>query len=210
LQPGRFVRRLAAQAAAAGVAFREHHRIASLDELDTEQIVIATDGSGRGLLPELDDAIWPARGQVITTEPLSERLFECPHYARHGFDYWQQLTDGRIVLGGFRDFSILTEMTDDETTTEPIQEALDAFLVELLGYMPNVTHRWAGIFGLTQDLLPLVGRVPGHEGTWIAAGYSGHGNVLGLMCGELAASALLGDGDDLLELFSPARLLVSG
>ena len=210
LQPGRFVRRLAEQAAAEGVAFREHHRIASLDELDTEQIVIATDGSGRGLLPELDDALWPARGQVVTTEPLSERLFECPHYARHGFDYWQQLTDGRIVLGGFRDFSILTEMTDDETTTEPIQEALDAFLVELLGYMPSVTHRWAGIFGLTQDLLPLVGRVPGHEGTWIAAGYSGHGNVLGLMCGELAAAALLGGGDDLLELFSPARLLVSG
>ena len=75
------------------------------------------------------EALWPARGQVVTTEPLSEQLFECPHYARHGFDYWQQLTDGRIVLGGFRDFSILTEMTDEETTTEPIQEALDAFLV---------------------------------------------------------------------------------
>jgi glycine/D-amino acid oxidase-like deaminating enzyme len=210
LQPGRFVRRLAEQAAAEGVAFREHHRLASLDELDADQIVIATDGSGRGLLPELDDAIWPARGQVVTTEALSEQLFECPHYARHGFDYWQQLADRRIVLGGFRDFSILTEMTDDETTTEPIQEALDSFLVELLGYMPKVTHRWAGIFGLTQDLLPLVGQVPGHGGTWIAAGYSGHGNVLGFMCGELVASALLGEGDDLLELFSPARLLVSG
>jgi glycine/D-amino acid oxidase-like deaminating enzyme len=210
LQPGRFVRRLAEQAAAEGVAFRERHRIASLDELDAERVVIATDGSGRGLLPELDDAIWPARGQVITTEPLGERLFDCPHYARNGFDYWQQLADGRIVLGGFRDFSILTEMTDDERTTEPIQEALDAFLVELLGYMPAVTHRWAGIFGLTQDLLPLVGRVPGHEGTWIAAGYSGHGNVLGFMCGELVASALLGEADDLLELFSPSRLLVSG
>jgi gamma-glutamylputrescine oxidase len=210
LQPGRFVRRLAEQAAAEGVAFRAHERVASLDDLDAEQIVIATDGSGRGLLQELDDAIWPARGQVITTEPLSEHLFDCPHYARHGFDYWQQLADGRIVLGGFRDFSILTEMTDDETTTGPIQEALDAFLVELLGHMPDVTHRWAGIFGLTQDLLPLVGRVPGHDGTWIAAGYSGHGNVLGFMCGELVASALLGEGDDLLELFSPARLLVSG
>ena len=210
LQPGRFVRGLAEQAAAEGVAFREHHRIPSLDELDSVQVVIATDGSGRGLLPELDDAIWPARGQVIASEPLREWLFDCPHYARHGFDYWQQLADGRIVLGGFRDFSILTEMTDDETTTEPIQEALDAFLVELLGYMPEVTHRWAGIFGLTQDLLPLVGRVPDHEGIWIAAGYSGHGNVLGFMCGELVASALLGEGDDLLELFSPARLLVSG
>jgi glycine/D-amino acid oxidase-like deaminating enzyme len=154
--------------------------------------------------------VWPARGQVITTEPVGERLFDCPHYARHGFDYWQQLADGRIVLGGFRDFSILTEMTDEEITTEAIQEALDAFLVELLGYLPEVTHRWAGIFGLTQDLLPLVGRVPSRDGTWIAAGYSGHGNVLGFMCGELVASALQGREDPLLELFAPARLLVSG
>jgi len=210
VQPARFVRRLAALAAAEGVEFREHDRVAALDELDVEQIVIATDGSGRGLLPELDDALWPARGQVLATEPLRERLFDCPHYARNGFDYWQQLPDGRIVLGGFRDFSILTEMTDEETTTQPIQDALDAFLVELLGEMPKVTHRWAGIFGLTQDLLPLVGRLPGHDGVWIAAGYSGHGNVLGLMCGELAAGAVLGREDPLLELFAPDRLLVSG
>jgi glycine/D-amino acid oxidase-like deaminating enzyme len=135
------------------------------------------------------------------------RLFDCPHYARHGFDYWQQLQDGRIVLGGFRDFSILTEMTDDETTTDSIQQALDAFLVELLGEQPTVTHRWAGIFGLTQDLLPLVGPVPGHDGVWVAAGYSGHGNVLGLLCGELIADALLGREDPLLPLFSPARLV---
>lgn len=207
LQPGRFVRRLAAAAAEEGVGFVEHHRVGSLDEVDAEQVLIATDGSGRGLLPELDDALWPARGQVIATEPLAERLFECPHYARQGFDYWQQLPDNRVVLGGFRDFSILTEMTDDERTTAPIQEALDSFLVELLGTPPRVTHRWAGIFGLTQDLLPLVGRVPGRDGVWVAAGYSGHGNVLGLMCGELVASAMRGEDDPLLEVFAPARLL---
>jgi glycine/D-amino acid oxidase-like deaminating enzyme len=207
LQPARFVRGLAQRAAAAGVTFHEHHHVSSLDELKADQIVIATDGSGRGILPELDDALWPARGQVVATEPLGERLFEYPHYARHGFDYWQQLTDGRIVLGGFRDFSIMTEMTDEETTTEPIQEALDAFLAELLGFMPEVTHRWAGIFGLTQDLLPLVGPVPGHDGVWVAAGYSGHGNVLGLLCGELVAAAVAGRDDPLLELFAPARLV---
>jgi gamma-glutamylputrescine oxidase len=207
VQPARFVERLASRAADTGVAFEEHNRVRSFGELEAEQVVIATDGSGRGLLPELDEALWPARGQVLATEPLGERLFDCPHYARQGFDYWQQLVDGRIVLGGFRDFSILTEMTDDETTTEPIQEALDAFLVELLGHMPAVTHRWAGVFGLTQDLLPLVGRVPGHDGVWVAAGYSGHGNVLGLLCGELVAAAILGRDDTLLELFAPARLV---
>jgi glycine/D-amino acid oxidase-like deaminating enzyme len=208
VQPAQFVRRLATLAAQEGVEFREHDRVHALDDLDAEQIVMATDGSGRGLLPELDDALWPARGQVLATAPLTERLFDCPHYARNGFDYWQQLPDRRIVLGGFRDFSILTEMTDEETTTQPIQEALDAFLHELLGEVPKVTHRWAGIFGLTQDLLPLVGPVPDHDGVWIAAGYSGHGNVLGLMCGELVAGAILDRPDPLLELFAPARLLM--
>jgi gamma-glutamylputrescine oxidase len=207
VQPAGFVQRLAEIAADAGASFADHTRIESLDDVEAEHVVIATDGSGRGLLPELDDALWPARGQVIATAPLRERLFDCPHYARHGFDYWQQLGDNRIVLGGFRDFSILTEMTDDETTTEPIQKALDAFLVELLGELPEVTHRWAGIFGLTQDLLPLVGPVPGHDGVWVAAGYSGHGNVFGLLCGELVAGALLGRDDPLLQLFSPARLV---
>jgi len=207
LQPAGFVQHLADRAANAGAAFVDHHRVESLDDIDAAQVVIATDGCGRGLLSELDEALWPARGQVVATAPLQERLFECPHYARHGFDYWQQLGDGRIVLGGFRDFSILTEMTDDETTTQPIQDALDAFLVELLGELPTITHRWAGIFGLTQDLLPLVGPVPGHDGVWVAAGYSGHGNVFGLLCGELVAGAVLGRDDPLLQLFSPARIV---
>jgi len=207
IQPARLVRRLAAAAAGAGVEFRTGARVETLDELGADQVVVATDGSGRGLLPGLDETISPARGQVIATEPMPERLFDCPHSARHGFDYWQQLPDRRIVLGGFRDLALLAEMTDEEATTDEIQAALDAFLVELLGTKPRVDYRWAGIFGLTQDLLPLVGPVPGRDGTWVAGGYSGHGNVLGLLCGRLVAQALLGREDPLLELFSPARLL---
>jgi glycine/D-amino acid oxidase-like deaminating enzyme len=207
LQPARFVLDLATRAVEAGVEVRERTRVESLAELETEHVVIATDGSGRGLLAELDEVIWPVRGQVVATEPLSERPFPYPHYARNGFDYWQQVPDGRLVLGGFRDFSFMSELTDVEETTPVIHEALDAFLVELLGDMPTVDYRWAGIFGLTQDMLPLVGPIPGRNGTWVAAGYSGHGNVLGLMCGELLAGAILGRPHPILELFDPARLL---
>jgi gamma-glutamylputrescine oxidase len=207
LQPARFVLDLATRAIEAGVEVRERTRVESLADLEAEQVVIATDGSGRGLLPELDEVIWPTRGQVVATKPLPERLFAYPHYARNGFDYWQQVPDGRLILGGFRDSSIMSELTDVEETTPVIQEALDAFLLELLGEMPAVDYRWAGIFGLTQDMLPLVGRIPGGDGTWVAAGYSGHGNVLGLMCGELVAGAILGRPHPILELFDPARLL---
>ena len=70
-----------------------------------------------------------------------------------------------------------------------------------------MTHRWAGIFGFVPDLMPVVGRVPGDARLWVAGGYSGHGNVLGFLCGELVGNAILGEGDPLLELMEPARLL---
>jgi glycine/D-amino acid oxidase-like deaminating enzyme len=55
-------------------------------------------------------------------------------------------------------------------------------------------------------MLPLVGRVPGRERIWVAAGYSGHGNVLGFACGRLVAGAILGEtGAPQLALFDPAR-----
>src|SRR5919201_156878 len=63
LQPARFVLDLASRAVEAGVEVREQTRVDSLVDLEAEQVVIATDGSGRGLLPELDEVIWPARGQ---------------------------------------------------------------------------------------------------------------------------------------------------
>jgi glycine/D-amino acid oxidase-like deaminating enzyme len=207
LQPARWVRRLAARAVEAGAEIVEETRVESLGDLDAEQFVIATDGYTNGLLPELDRAIQPVRGQVIVTEPLAETFYPRPHYARHGFDYWQQTPDRRLVLGGRRDTSLDTEFTNEETITEPIQAELEAFAAELIGTPPRIEHRWPGIFGATQDQLPLVGRVPGHERVWVSAGYSGHGNVMGFGCGELVAQAILGSPAPELQYFDPARLL---
>ena len=207
LQPARVVRRLAVRAAAAGVEIHEHTRIAAIAETGAETVVVATDGYPSGLAGELEGLIVPTRGQVIATEPIRERFFEIPHYGRHGYDYWHQTEDGRIVAGGFRDVSLQEEFTADEVLTPKVQQALEDFVTSLVGHPLRVDYRWAGIFGMIFDFLPAVGRVPGEEGVWIAGGYSGHGNVLGFACGRLVARAILGDRDPLLDLFEPARLL---
>jgi gamma-glutamylputrescine oxidase len=206
LQPARWVQRLAARAAAAGAEIVEHTPV-RIDELDASTVVVATDGLTAALLPELADHIETRRGQMLATEPLERRLFGRPHYARHGYDYWQQLPDGRLVVGGKRDASFETEATAREETTPLIQERLEALTVELVGELPRITHRWAGVWGETRDRLPLVGRVPRREHVWVAGGYSGHGNVLGFACGDLLAHAILGDSPPELDLFDPARLL---
>jgi gamma-glutamylputrescine oxidase len=205
LQPARWVRRLAALAAEAGAEIHERSRVQSLGDVDARHVVIATDGYSEGLVPELRTVVQATRGQVVATEPLPELLFPCPHYARRGFDYWQQLPDGRLVAGGRRDTKFEAEYTAVEETTEAIQEQIEELVRELLGHLPRITHRWAGLFGTTADRLPVAGAVPGRDGVWVAAGYSGHGNVMGLACGELVARAILGQPAPELNLFDPAR-----
>jgi gamma-glutamylputrescine oxidase len=207
LHPARWVRRLAAHAVDAGAEIRERSPVTALEELDADQVVIATDGYTHGLLEPLDRAVKPTRGQVVVTEPLGEEYFTCPHYARYRYDYWQQTADLRLVLGGFRDNALDEESTAEEAVTPVIQARLDGFAAELVGDAPKITHRWSGIFGRTDDLLPLAGRVRGRDGLWVACGYSGHGNVLGLACGDLVAREILGSAPDELAIFDPARVL---
>jgi glycine/D-amino acid oxidase-like deaminating enzyme len=205
IQPARWVRRLAAHAAAAGADLREHDPV-TVDAVDADVVVVAGDGFTASLLPELAAVVRPTRGQVLVTEPLDELLYSRPHYAREGYDYWQQLPDGRLVIGGQRDASLATEDTDIEETTAVIQDRLEQLVAQLVGGTPRVTDRWAGIWGTTPDLMPLAGRVPGRDDTWLAGGYSGHGNALGLACGDLVGRAILGHPLPELDLFDPARL----
>jgi glycine/D-amino acid oxidase-like deaminating enzyme len=206
LFPARWVRRLARHAVEAGADVREHTPVA-VDEVDADQVVVAGDGYTASLLPELGHAVVATRGQVLATEPLPERLYDRPHYARGGYDYWHQLPDGRLVIGGQRDASFATEETDVLETTDLIQDRLDELVEQLVGRRPRVAKRWAGIWGTTPDLQPLVGRVPGRDGVWVAGGYSGHGNALGLACGDLVARAILGDRPAVGAIFEPERLV---
>ncbi len=205
LQPARWVRRLAARAIESGVEIAERTPVDDVVGLPAEQVVVCLDGYTHGLLPELRDFVRPTRGQVMATEPLRKRRYSAPHYARWGYDYWQQTDDRRLILGGFRDRAEAQEYTDVEATNPVIQAALDDFAAALAGWRVTVTHRWSGVFGVTPDRYPLVGRVPGRENVWVAGGYSGHGNVLGFACGELVARQLLGGSTPFDGLFDPAR-----
>jgi glycine/D-amino acid oxidase-like deaminating enzyme len=203
LVPARWVRRLAQHAIEAGADIRQRERV-DVEELDADVVVVAADGFTASVLPELAPLAVPTRGQVLVTTPLPER-YPRPHYARGGYDYWQQLPDGRLVIGGQRDASFATEDTDVEATTDVVQERLDELVEQLMGPGANVEQRWAGIWATTPDLMPLVGPVPGRENVWVAGGYSGHGNVPGFACGDLVARAILGERAPELALVDVGR-----
>jgi glycine/D-amino acid oxidase-like deaminating enzyme len=155
-----------------------------------DRVVVAVDGGLEVLLPELAGRVRAARLQMLATAPTDEVVLPRPVYARWGYDYWQQLPDGRIALGGCRDRFVDDEWTLDATPTEQVQAALERILREQLHVTAPITHRWAASAGFAPDLDPVLDEV--RPGVFACGGYSGTGNVLGAVYGREAVRLALG------------------
>ena len=148
-------------------------------------VIVAVDGGLDRVLPELDGRVRTVRLQMLGTAPASDVRYERPVYSRYGLDYWQQLSDGRIALGGFRDVGGDGEWTHDARPTDVVQRALERCLRERVRTAAPITHRWAALVAYTSDGLPVVEQV--RDGVWATGAYNGTGNVVGALCGRAVA-----------------------
>jgi glycine/D-amino acid oxidase-like deaminating enzyme len=153
--------------------------------VETDQIVVATNGYTDGLLPSV--GILPARGQVLLTNPIRDLRLRGTFHAEEGFYYFRDL-GGAVLLGGGRNLDINGETTAEEDTSLVIQEALENMLREQI--LPNtalsIAKRWSGIMGFpTKGKEPIVARQS--ERICVAAGLSGMGVAIGIRVARKAA-----------------------
>lgn len=148
------------------------------------RVIVAVDGGLERLVPNLAGGVRTARLQALATAPDAGVRFPRPVYSRWGYDFWQQLADGRIVLGGARDTGGEHEWTTRAVTTDAVQRKLN-YQLHRIGARAPVTHRWAGVAAYAGDGLPVFREVG--EGILAVGAYSGTGNVLGAMLGREAA-----------------------
>ena len=204
LHPARWYRMLAAAAEAAGARIHERTRVEApvaapgegplLTErgaVRARHVVVAADGALPALVPEYEARVRSRRLHMVATKPLPATVDNLV-YARWGFEYLQQRPDGRILVGGFSDVDGEDSYTDSDAGSPLIWERVDAYLREDLGVSAELTHRWAGVVGYSDDALPYVGEVPGRPGLYVSGGYSGVGNVPGFMCGRDIADTIAG------------------
>jgi glycine/D-amino acid oxidase-like deaminating enzyme len=221
LNPTRLVRGLAAAAERGGARIAEHTPVRALEPegpawrvvtrngtVHADHVVLAlnaytalVDGTWRGVID-------PVRGQVLATAPAPRRLFRHLFYANRGHEYWRQLPDGRIVLGGLRRLAPHEEVGTEDRLHAEIQTGLESYLRDL-GVPPSipVTHRWSGILGIVRDRLPLVGPVPGRPGLYIAGGYSGQGLSFAFLAGRAIADLITRGTTDSPQVLFPSRLV---
>ncbi len=156
------------------------------------QVVLAVNAFASLLHSYFNRFMEPMRNQVLLTEPLPG-LIETMGYAAHGYHYFRQLPDGRLMIGGGRHRYFAQEAVFSNEVTAPVQAVLEEFLARYFpeGTRVGISRRWAGNDGLTVDGLPLVGQLPDEPRVSFAVGFSGHGNSMGLVAAERLADLLL-------------------
>jgi glycine/D-amino acid oxidase-like deaminating enzyme len=200
---------LAQRAVDQGAELYEQSRAISFEqgEVRTENgrvtckhVIIAVDGNLEHVLPELAGRVRTARLQMLATGPAPEVHIPRPVYSRWGYDYWQQLPDARVVIGGCRDRFADAEWTSDTRPSGEVQERLELILRETVGVLQPIRHRWAASVAYSNSLLPVMDHV--RPGVWAIGGYSGTGNVLGALYGRMVAQLVVTGKSEFLSPFA--------
>jgi gamma-glutamylputrescine oxidase len=218
LHPARFVRALARAAERAGATIREGSPVdgpvpAPGDgEVRTpggtvraRHVVVAADGALPRLVPEYVGRVRSRRLHMVATAPLPARVLDGVVYARWGLEYFQQLPDGRLALGGFGDVDGEASYTAVEEGSPEIWARLEAYARDALGLDAQITHRWVGVVGYSDDGRPYVGPVPGRDGLHVLGGYSGTGNLIGYVAGTAVAEKIATGHSGDIALFAADR-----
>ncbi|MBF9239210.1 FAD-binding oxidoreductase [Hymenobacter sp. BT683] len=167
-----------------------HVRLANGACIETGQVLVATNAFASELLPSVE--VSPGRGQVLVTEPLPEvRLSGTFHYD-HGYAYFRQLPDKRLLLGGGRNLNFAAEQTTTPGLTAPVQQYLENLLHDVIlpGQRPQIDYRWSGVMGFGPALAPIIDWV--RPGVLAAVRCNGMGVAMGAGTGWLAAQKLAG------------------
>ncbi|MCC3153783.1 FAD-binding oxidoreductase [Hymenobacter sp. BT770] len=203
LDAGRMMRALLARAWAADVPVLTNCAVEAIEtsasgqvlvrlgngaSISADQALVATNAFVSELLPDM--AVVPGRGQVLVTEPLPNVALPGTFHYDHGYAYFRQLPDHRVLLGGGRNLNFATEETTAPGLTEQVQGYLENLLHDVIvpGQRPRIDYRWSGVMGFGPALAPILDWV--RPGVLAAVRCNGMGVAMGAGTGWQAAEKL--------------------
>ena len=174
-------------------------QLADGTERAAERVVVAAGGETSALvsLPIRKEARF-----LFYSDPIAQRLLEpLVVSSERGFAA-KQLADGRLLA------SDLTATGRPDTHREAWRARIRGAVADLLPRLQLVPLPLLveGFYDVTPDHQPALGAVPGADGLFVAAGFSGHGFMLAPEVGRLLAAVVAGDEpDELLAPLAPGR-----
>ena len=166
-------------------------RLADGAQGEAEHVIVAASFDTRLLLRPLgvDLPIVAENRWLFFSDPISERLLDPLVVAVDRRFAAKQLGDGRVLA------SDLSAADADDADAETMRRHVKQAAVELFPrfeYLaPPLLVR--GVYDNTPDRQAIVGPVPGHDGLYVAAGFSGHGFMIAPEIGRGVAAMVRGE-----------------
>ena len=173
-------------------------------DLHADVVVVATGAwtAGLGALLDLPLPTRPVRGQMLALADADPPL---RHAIAGAGGYLIPRADGLVAVAA------TVEEAGFDARVTPDGLAWLAGLINNLApdyASARVVETWAGLRPGTADGLPIMGRAPGFDNLWVAAGHQREGVIWAPLTGELLASAILsGEVDAALAPYDPARFV---
>ncbi len=154
-----------------------------------------------GQMAGVDIPVVPVRRQIVVTGPIPEVPPDFPFV----IDFAQSLyfhREGPGILTGMSNPNEppgFDQSVDEEWELVHLEAAMKR--MPILEKATLASH-WAGLYEVTPDAHPILGRVPELEGFYIIGGFSGHGFMHGPICGLLLAEEILDGQAHTLDISS--------
>lgn len=159
-----------------------------------------------GRMLGLDLPISPLRRQMVLTTPLPEIPLDFPFVIDFATGLYFH-REGAGLLTGMANHDERSG-TDESVDLDWEQTALE-FAVRRMPLLEQagLASHWAGLYEMTPDAHPLVGRLAPFDNVYVAAGFSGHGFMQGPIIGKLLAEVMLDGRAHTIDItaLSPAR-----
>jgi sarcosine oxidase subunit beta len=167
-------------------------------------VVVNAAGPWAGEVGKLAGAnipIVPLRRQIAVTGPLPQVPPDFPFVI--DFDqslYFHPEGDGLLTgMSNPHEEIGFDQSVDSEWELVHFEAAMERLpLLEQAG----IASRWAGLYEVSPDAHPILGRIPQVEGLYCVGGFSGHGFMHGPICGLLLAEEILDGAAHTLDISS--------
>jgi len=171
---------------------------------EAEVVVLATAYDTPRLVAPLNITLPIAKEPryLFYSEPIRERLLEPLVISAERAFAAKHLANGRVLA------SHLAADGDPAGRSNEWRRAIKQNVSDLLPVLEYVEYSVLveGFYDVTPDNQPVLGPVPGHDGLWLAAGFSGHGFMLAPAVSRAVANLLVDrTSDPLFEDFALDR-----
>jgi sarcosine oxidase subunit beta len=143
-----------------------------------------------GKMAGVEIPVDPVRRQIAVTTPIPQLPLDFPFvldFARNLYFH----REGPAILTGMSNLNEppgFDQHVDREWELVHFDAAMERMpLLEKAG----ISNRWAGLYEVSPDAHPILGKVPEVEGLFLINGFSGHGFMHGPACGLLLAEEIL-------------------